>query len=61
MTVRALLRLARDRRGATAIEYGLIVGLIVIVMFAAFVNVAGSTIRMWNTVSDAVERTKPNG
>ena len=45
----------RDQRGATAVEYGLIVSLIVIAMLAAFNSVADSTMNMWNHVSSEVE------
>ena len=47
-------RIRRCEQGATAVEYGLIVTLIVIAMFAALGNVAGSTIGMWNEVSNKV-------
>ncbi|PWG03593.1 Flp family type IVb pilin [Sphingosinicella humi] len=43
-----------DERGATAVEYGLIVSLIVIAMIGALLQVAGTTTEMWNNVSDAV-------
>lgn len=39
-----------DRKAATAVEYGLIVGLIVIAMIASLKGVANSTIEMWNYV-----------
>ncbi|MGP1352997.1 MAG: Flp family type IVb pilin [Parasphingopyxis sp.] len=47
-------RLVRDQRGATAVEYGLIVSLVVLAMLAALTNVANSTTTMWNNVSDNV-------
>jgi len=47
--------LGRDQRGATAVEYGLIVSLIVIAMLVAFQNVASVTTNMWNEVSTKVE------
>ena len=54
--MRQLLRmLRRDRRGATAIEYGLIASLIVLAMMAAFSRVASSTLGMWTNVSAKVE------
>ncbi len=40
--------------GATAVEYGLILSLLVIAMMAALTNVAGSTSNMWNDVSNDV-------
>ena len=49
-------RIRRCEQGATAVEYGLIVSLIVIAMFAALGNVAGSTIGMWNDVSNKVTK-----
>ncbi|MDF2604396.1 Flp family type IVb pilin [Sphingomonas sp. ABOLG] len=50
----AALRLAGDQRGATAVEYGLIVALIVIVIIAGVAGVADETTSMWNNVSDSV-------
>lgn len=46
--------LLKDQRGATAVEYGLIVSLIVIAMIGSLLQVAGTTTEMWNNVSDAV-------
>lgn len=40
--------------GATAVEYGLIVSLLVIAMMAAFTNFANSTSGIWNSVSNKV-------
>ncbi|QKS01588.1 Flp family type IVb pilin [Sphingomonas sp. CL5.1] len=47
-------RLLRDRRGATAVEYGLIVALIVIAMISSLTNLASVTTGMWNNVSSKV-------
>ncbi|MFM9978019.1 MAG: Flp family type IVb pilin [Sphingomonadaceae bacterium] len=49
--------LARDKRGATAIEYGLIVSLIVVAIIASMNTVASNTIRMWNSVSNSVAKS----
>ena len=49
--VTSIGRVFRDRRGGTAIEYGLIAALIVITMIAGFINLANVTTTMWNTVS----------
>ena len=49
--VRLIARVASDRRGGTAIEYGLIAGLIVIAMIAGFINLANTTTGMWNNIS----------
>ena len=58
MLTRSIARLAkavlRDRRAATAVEYGLIIGLIVIATFAAMRNVADASTRMWNYVTHEV-------
>ena len=43
--------ISRCEQGATAVEYGLIVSLIVIAMTAALSNVAESTTNMWSDVS----------
>ncbi|WP_293875473.1 MULTISPECIES: Flp family type IVb pilin [unclassified Sphingomonas] len=45
----------RDSRGATAVEYGLIVALIVIVMVVALKQVASANSNVWNNVSSKVE------
>ena len=56
MLIKSLRRLARNRRGATAIEYGLIVGLIAITMIVAFMTLASTTVGMWNNVSTKVQQ-----
>jgi pilus assembly protein Flp/PilA len=48
-------RLGSDRRGATAVEYGLIVALIVIAMVASLKGLANVTTGMWNNVSTQVQ------
>jgi pilus assembly protein Flp/PilA len=48
-------RLLRDNRGATAIEYGLIVALIVIAIIVSVQGVANETNGLWATVSENVE------
>ena len=44
----------RNEQGATAIEYGLIISLIVIAMVGAFTSLASKTNTMWNNVSSIV-------
>ena len=44
-----------DRRGATAVEYGLIVALIVIAIVASVQSVADKNTGLWATVSSDVE------
>jgi pilus assembly protein Flp/PilA len=51
-------RLCDDQRGATAIEYGLILALVVVAIMAALVQFAGSSITMWNNVSSRVSQVQ---
>ncbi|TXC64261.1 Flp family type IVb pilin [Sphingosinicella ginsenosidimutans] len=46
--------LFRDEKGATAIEYGLIIAMVVLAMFGALSQLAGVTTGMWNNVSSEV-------
>ena len=50
-------RLARNKRGATAVEYGLIVSLVVIACVTAMTQMGSSITSMWNNVSTAVTRS----
>ena len=50
-----LRTLGRDTRAATAIEYGLIVSLVVIAMFAALQGVGNTTVGIWNNISTKVQ------
>ena len=47
-----LRKLILDRSGATAIEYGLIVSLIVIAMITSLKGVASQSTAMWTTVTE---------
>lgn len=47
-------KLIRNIKAATAVEYGLICAMIVLAMIAGLNAVAGSTITMWNNVSNDV-------
>ena len=49
-----LKNILRCQEGATAIEYGLILSLIVIAIVASMTQVAGTTIEMWGFVSNTV-------
>jgi pilus assembly protein Flp/PilA len=49
-----LLRILRDSRGATAIEYGLIVALIALGALAAFKGLGASSDGAWGSMSDEV-------
>jgi pilus assembly protein Flp/PilA len=46
-----LNRLFRDEHGATAVEYGLILAMIVLAMLGALSGIATVTTNMWNDVS----------
>ena len=48
------LKLLRDKKAATAVEYGLIVALIVLAMMAGLSQFASTTIKMWNDVASNV-------
>jgi pilus assembly protein Flp/PilA len=52
----ARLGLLRCERGATAVEYGLIIAMIVLAMVAALNNVATKTTGMWNNVATEVTK-----
>ncbi len=43
-----------DRRGATAVEYGLIIALVVLAMVGALGNFARGSSSMWANVSERV-------
>ena len=45
-------KLVRDDRGATAVEYGLVLALVVLVLLSALQNLAGVTTKMWNDISE---------
>ncbi|HEX8556399.1 MAG TPA: Flp family type IVb pilin [Sphingomonas sp.] len=51
-------RLAVDRRGATALEYGLILALVVIAMVGALSMVADATVGMWTNTSTKVQNAR---
>lgn len=56
MSVKSLLQqLLHDEQGATAVEYGLIMALIVIAMVTALQSLATSTIEMWTNVETKVD------
>lgn len=54
--MRHLLKLVKDKRGATAVEYGLILALIFLAMVTAIGGFATRTTSMWNNVSNAVSQ-----
>ncbi|MEL1250068.1 Flp family type IVb pilin [Aurantiacibacter gilvus] len=50
-------KLLHDTRGATAIEYGLIVSLIVIAIITAMQSFANSSDNMWGIIEDKYEQS----
>jgi pilus assembly protein Flp/PilA len=55
IAIRTMLRrLGADRRGATAIEYGLIVALIAITMMAGLSTLGGGSKGMWGKISNRI-------
>ena len=61
MLIKLIRRLAKNRRGGTAIEYGLIAALVVITMIAAFMQVADSTIGLWSNVNTKMAVARAGG
>lgn len=55
-----LKRIVADTSGATAIEYGLIVSLIVIAMIVSLQGVAAETIDMWQNVEAKTKEANAN-
>ena len=50
-------RLRRDQRGATAIEYGLIVALIGVAIMASLGSLGGGVGGMWTKLNNAVQNS----
>ena len=58
--IRTILRTLRaDRRGATAIEYGLIAALIVIAMMTGLSSLGGGVGGMWGKLGGAANNYMP--
>ncbi len=53
--IHALRGLPRANRGATAVEYGLILALVVLAMVGAISVLGNTTAGMWNNVSQQVQ------
>ncbi len=52
--MRRFFRIIKDERGATAVEYGLILAMIFLAMVGALTVVASTTTEMWNFVTQEV-------
>lgn len=57
---RRLIKLVGNVRGATAIEYGLIVALIVIAIVISISTVGGSTSSIWGNMTNKVSNVMPS-
>jgi pilus assembly protein Flp/PilA len=53
--MRPILGIFKDQRGATAVEYGLILAMIFLAMVGAISLFATASVGMWNNVSEAVQ------
>lgn len=51
-------KILADRRGATAVEYGLILAMIVLAMIGVLQALASETTGMWDHVSQQVQGTQ---
>jgi len=57
---RHLIKLIGNVRGATAIEYGLIIALIVIAIVLAISSVGGGTSGIWGNMTNKVSNAMPS-
>ena len=55
--MRRFFAILKDERGATAVEYGLILALVFLAMVAGVANFANTTTEMWNNVAEEVSAT----
>lgn len=54
IVARVTVRMLRDSRAATAIEYGLILAFVVVALIVGLTALGGATSGMWNTVDTKV-------
>jgi pilus assembly protein Flp/PilA len=55
-----IARMRASERGATAVEYGLLVALIFLAAIGAFRAFGDNAISMWSNVSDEIQATNRN-
>ena len=55
-----MIKLMKDRTGATAVDYALIAALVSVGAIAGLNNLSMSLSEMFNTVAEAIEMPKPN-
>jgi pilus assembly protein Flp/PilA len=56
--MRRFFRTLKDDRGATAVEYGLILALVFLAMVAGVQAFASAAIEMWTDISEQVRRER---
>ncbi len=56
--LKMIQRLAADRKGGTAIEYGLIASIIVVTLIASFIQLANTTTGIWGNINTKMERAR---
>ena len=61
MLFNMIQKLVVDRKGGTAIEYGLIAALVVITLVASFMELANTTTGMWSNVNTKIETARTGG
>ena len=55
--MRLVLNICRDRKAATAVEYGFILAFIVVALIAAIIQLGATTTGLWTNVSTKVQAT----
>ena len=58
--IKMLRKLSLDKAGATAIEYGLIVSLIVIAVITSMSSVAVESTQLWTTITEKSQEAIDN-
>ncbi|WP_375286699.1 Flp family type IVb pilin [Sphingomonas sp.] len=51
-------RVMRDTRGATVVEYGFIIALVILAMMVALGEVADVTVNMWGNINTKVQNAR---
>lgn len=56
--MRLVSDLFRDRKAATAVEYGLILGCVVLAIMASIISLGTTTTGLWTNVSEKVQAAR---
>jgi len=54
LVIRTIARAVRDRKGATAVEYGMIVAFVVIAMIVGLATLGRATTGLWTSIETKV-------